>query len=62
MSSFLYPLIYVGCKLWFGDRLVPLGDIDFESEFAEIWRENEGEQQGTSKISSRYDRVLNSLF
>jgi len=61
--SLLFPFVYISCKLYFRDRLVPLDKVDFSEEMAIIDKETEillG--PGSYKQESAYDRVLNMLF
>jgi len=58
LNCLIYPVIYFSCKAWFGDKIIPLDAIDFQTEFTLIGTEFNNEPTQTSL----YDRTLNTIF
>ncbi|KDR75338.1 hypothetical protein GALMADRAFT_249379 [Galerina marginata CBS 339.88] len=64
-NCIFYPLLYLGCKLWFKDTMVELDAIDIQTELdlidievEQVFAENQLDCAGLST----YDRFLNSIF
>ncbi|KAF8198023.1 amino acid permease [Pholiota molesta] len=58
-----YPVLYIGCKAWLKDRMIPLTDIDFPTELTVIEDENMlSDTQDNTNGDSTYDKWLNSFF
>lgn len=60
LRSFIFPAIYIGCKVWNKDKIVRLQDFDFDTEFAKMEEEDQFPEQ--SVPLSRYDQFLNMFF
>lgn len=58
LDCFIFPAIWIVCKLVLRDRPIPLDEIDFETELAAV----EMEEDLPMLKGSLYDRVLNALF
>ncbi|KAJ3511218.1 hypothetical protein NLJ89_g4227 [Agrocybe chaxingu] len=63
LNCFIYPVLYLALKMWLKDGIIPLDDIDFESEFATIKAEEERDDYSHDDFrGTYYDRILNALF
>ncbi|KAF5351956.1 hypothetical protein D9756_007438 [Leucocoprinus leucothites] len=60
LNCLIYLLAYLGCKLYFRDKLVPLEEMELSPEIATIKREWLDYDHQQDK--SWYDRILNMLF
>ena len=60
--SILVPLGYAVCKYVKNDTLIPLEDIDVQSELELIRHEHENEMAKDNTQDSTYDRILSSVF
>ncbi|KAF9445904.1 hypothetical protein P691DRAFT_777232, partial [Macrolepiota fuliginosa MF-IS2] len=54
LNCLIFPLAYLGCKVYFRDQFVPLDKIDLATELAIVARERVSETHRASE--SRYDR------
>lgn len=54
LSSIVFPIAYVACKIWLRDSLVPLDSIDFRTELDKI----EAEDMECSRNDALYDNVI----
>jgi hypothetical protein len=60
--SILVPLGYAVCKYVKNDTLIPLEDIDIQSELELMRHEHENEMSKDDAQDSTYDRILSSVF
>lgn len=60
-GSLIVPLVYLGCKLYFRDQIIPLDEIELATELAIIKRERQLEVYGR-QAESWCDRILHNLF
>lgn len=49
LNCLIYPVLYFSCKAWFGDKMIPLGDIDFQTDLTLIDTEV---HKNTTRIST----------
>ncbi|TFK44523.1 amino acid permease [Crucibulum laeve] len=61
LNCFIFPAMYLGCKLYFRDKSTPLEDIDFQTELDAI-EEEEIDRIYVVPKTTIYDSVLNRLF
>lgn len=64
--SIIFPILYIICKVWLRDTMLPLRAIDIRSELDIIKQEQiddgHAEEAAFKASLSLYDRVLNALF
>ncbi|KAF9474574.1 hypothetical protein BDN70DRAFT_884659 [Pholiota conissans] len=62
-NCLLYPILYLGCKWWLKDPMIPLSDLDFQTELNIIEDEVVHSQTpNDATAETTYDKWLNGLF
>ncbi|KXN90165.1 Lysine-specific permease [Leucoagaricus sp. SymC.cos] len=61
LNCLIYPLAYLGCKIYIRDSVIPLKDMELLAELAAVNRER-GLVHYQPQQKSWYDRILNAVF